>query len=167
MKTIERVQPPTHRALFAAGALAMLVTGCGGGGSSRTASSATHTITTSAHCRTLTEGAVDDAARLLRAYAGSATPGDLYFYDMRQALGSAQLDGCRPAAVGQAFLNGFTERRFRMLLTHLPAAYGRDLRQAEACAQGRRPASGCRRAAAVIEPPGTGKSGGTSEPMTP
>ncbi len=121
----------------------------------------------SAHCRTLTEAAVDDAARLLRAYAGSATPGDLYFYDMRQALGSAQLDDCRPAAVGQAFLNGLTERRFRLLLTHLPASYIRVLRQAEACARGELPAGRCVRAAAVIEPPGMGKPGGTSEPLAP
>jgi hypothetical protein len=121
----------------------------------------------SAHCRTLTEAAVENATRLLRAYAGSATPGDLYFYDLRQALGSAQLDGCRPAAVGRAFLDGLTERRFALLLTHLPASYIRYLRQAEACARGELPAGRCIRAAAVIEPPGTGKAGGTSEPFAP
>ncbi len=118
-------------------------------------------------CRTLNAAAVDSAKALLRAYTGVVSPGDVAFYDLREALGYAQSHGCRPATLGGALEGGLTERQRAGLLSNVPATWVRYLRQATACFRGDLPAARCVRPAGAIAPPGAGKPSGTAHPLTP
>jgi hypothetical protein len=103
----------------------------------------------------------------LQAFSGVVSPGDVAFYDLREDLGYGQRARCRPALLGRALSQGLTRQQFRRLLANVPNAWVSYLRQADACFRRKLPRGRCVRAAAVVEPPGAGKSSGTSEPFVP
>ncbi|HZT15626.1 MAG TPA: hypothetical protein VFA19_06720 [Gaiellaceae bacterium] len=146
---------------------ALVLSACGSRSSAGTTTSASPPADGAAVCRTLSAAAVDSAKALLRAYTGVVSPGDVAFYDLREALGYAQRHRCRPAALGGALARGLTPTQLAGLLSNLPGSYVRYLRQATACFRGDLPDGRCVSPAGVIEPPGAGKPSGTSHPLTP
>ena len=137
------------RAGLATAAIAAVAGGCGGhvssGPTTRPHPSATPEI-----CRTLALAATDDARALVRAFGGQASPGDLAMYDLREHVSFLERDGCRPAVLGDALRSKMSPRELAALDALLPETYVRDVRQALACAHGKRPTTRCIAPAAPI-----------------
>ena len=151
-------------------AVSLAASACGGRsatGTTTARTSGTPPPAVPAVCRTLTSAAVDSSKALLRAYTGVVSPGDVAFYDLREALGYGQRRGCAPRVLGAALERGLTRAQLARLLSNLPATWVAYLRQARACFHETLPAQRCVRPAGTIDPPGTGKPSGTAHPLTP
>ncbi len=145
-------------------ALVLAVAGCGG--SPVTVARTTAVEVETPACRVLTSAAVDAARGLLRSYGGDPSPGDLPFYDLREALANVQAR-CRPQWLGGAMGRELSAHQIATLLSLLPSTYVAYLQRAFACSRAARPGAGCRRSERTIHSPGATGTGATPHPVAP